>query len=62
MAGTSLAERVEEERRVVLEVPSPGDPAQVQLYYLPGAILFFTSPVELNPVNLIVEQEAAAPP
>ena len=64
MARTSLAEGVEEEGRneVVLAVLPPADPAQVQLYYLPGAIPFFPSPVALNPVNLIVVQEAAAPP
>ena len=59
-----MAGRDEEERRneVVIAVLSPADPAQVQLYYLPGAIPLFPSPVVLPPVNLIVVQEAAAPP
>jgi len=59
-----LAERDEEERRNegVIAVQTPADPAQVQLYYLPGAIPLFPSPVVLPPVNLIVVQEAAAPP
>ena len=59
-----MAERDEEERRNegIIAVLSPADPAQVQLYYLPGAIPLFPSPVVLLPVNLIVVQEVAAPP
>ena len=59
-----MAEGDEEERRNegVIAVLLPADPAQVQLYYLPVAIPLFPSPVVLLPVNLIVVQEAAAPP